>query len=692
MKNNITTFLLTGSLFLVTVACSEDDQMNMPQSEKVWMEFSAGTEATTRTILTEGNKVNWETNDAISLFDPQSNNNRFTTSESGSSVTFTGTAISDKGNYYALYPYDESATISGNIITTTLPAQQTAHAGSFASMLNPSVAIADENKNLHFKNTCALIKFTLESGNNSISRITFRGNNGEPLAGTVSIDATQSVPSANIQTEGAATTLEMTGTFESGATYYFVTAPGTLSNGITIRIYNKDGNVWTRSGSTSMTLTAGHIMNLGNIAPDTFSPESGYEFVDGIYHIYNAEGLISWAQQTDKLTSKVILEANIDMTDQSWTPVGTDINTGTGFSGEFNGNGKYINNLTIENENSNIGFFGGLATGAKVHDVNFSNATITGGSSSYAGVIAGASLGIINNCKVTDSNISGNFAGAITGNNSVQVNNCNAINVNVNAIYSAGGIAGVSYGKIEYCTVSGRSSISTTGTNTCAGGIVGQTTEESGIPTSGRLFKCAVDNITISALRAGGIAGENSFGIVGQCIVNKTKVTYTSNNSNTCLGGVVGYNTHGSVVASYSAYSTIGTDNLSVESLGGIVGYNNNSSAYVYGCYSTHVSLLGITNNNYKGAIAGYTNGHITSCYAILPDDVSSITLVGSGTSNIDHCVEIGKNDYEILITGVDDLKDDSGTIWKANEIWDLTASGIPSIQSDYTGETNTAE
>ena len=692
MKNNITTFLLTGSLFLVTVACSEDDQMSMPQSEKVWMEFSAGTEAATRTILTEGNKVNWETNDVISLFDPQSNNNRFTTSESGSSVTFTGTAISDEGNYYALYPYDESATISGSIITTTLPAQQTARAGSFTSMLNPSVAVADENKNLHFKNTCALIKFTLDSGNNSISRITFRGNNGEPLAGTVSIDATQSAPSANIQTESAATTLEMTGTFESGATYYFVTAPGTLSNGITIRIYNKYGNVWTRSGSTSMTLTAGHIMNLGNIAPNTFSPESGYEFVDGIYHIYNAEGLISWAQQTDKLTSKVILEADIDMTDQSWTPVGTDINTGTGFSGEFNGNGKYINNLTIENEYSNIGFFGGLATGAKVHNVNFSKATITGGSSSYAGVIAGASLGIINNCKVTDSNISGNFAGAITGNNSVQVNNCNAINVNVNAIYSAGGIAGVSYGKIEYCTVSGRSSISTTGTNTCAGGIVGQTTEESGIPTSGRLFKCAVDNITISALRAGGIAGENSFGIIGQCIVNQIKVTYTSYNSNTCLGGVVGYNTRGSVVASYSAYSTIGTDNLSVESLGGIVGYNNSSSAYVYGCYSTHVSLLGIANNNYKGAIAGYTNGHITSCYAILPDDVSGIKLVGNKTDYINHCVEIGQENYLTLITNVEDLKDDSGTIWKATNIWDLTASGIPSIQSDYTGETNTAE
>ena len=691
MKNNITTFLLTGSLFLVTVACSEDDQMNMPQSEKVWMEFSAGTEATTRTILTEGNKVNWETNDAISLFDPQSNNNRFTTSESGSSVTFTGTAISDKGNYYALYPYDESATISGNIITTTLPAQQTARAGSFASMLNPSVAVADENKNLHFRNTCALIKFTLDSGNNSISRITFRGNNGELLAGTVSIDATQPAPSANIQTEGAATTLEMTGTFESGKTYYFVTAPGALSNGITIRIYNKDGNVWTRSGSTSMTLTAGHIMNLGHITPDNFLPESGYEVINGIYHIYNAKGLINWAQQTDKLTSKVILEANINMTDQSWTPVGTDINTGTGFSGEFNGNGKYINNLTIENENSNIGFFGGLATGAKVHNVNFSKATIKRGSSLYAGVIAGASLGIINNCKVTDSSISGNYAGAITGNNSVQVNNCNAINVNINANHSAGGIAGVSYGKIEYCTVSGNSTISATGSSTCAGGIVGQNSEENRVETSGRLLKCAVNGITISGYWAGGIAGENAFGTVAQCVVYRSVIIHESGQNSTRLGGVVGYNARGEVVASYSAYTTVGAQDLNSEAMGGIVGYNYSSSAYVYGCYSTHVSLLGNAGNNI-GAIAGYNNGHVTSCYAVLPENVSDINLVGNNiaTSGIDHCVEVGGNNYTEL-ENASDLTVTDGTVWKAAEIWEITASGAtPTINVNYIGEAGT--
>lgn len=695
MKNNISTLLLTGSLFLIMAACSEDEQMNMPQSEKVGMKFSAGAEAATRTILTDGNKVNWETDDAISLFDPQSNNNRFTTSESGSSVTFTGTAISDEGNYYALYPYNENATISGSIITTTLPAQQTARAGSFASMLNPSVAVADENKNLHFKNTCALIKFTLESGNNNISKITLRGNNGEPLAGTLSIDATQSVPSANIQTEDAATTLEMTGTFESGATYYFVAAPGTLSNGITIHVYNMGGNVWTRSGSTSMTLTAGHIMNLGDITPDTFSPESDYEVINGIYHIYNAKGLINWAQQTDKLTSKVILEADIDMTDQSWTPVGTAMNT-NGFTGEFNGNGKYINNLTINNNDTNTGFFGGLGEGAKVHDVNFSKAIITGSSNSdtFTGVIAGASLGIINNCKVTDSSISGYYAGAVTGNNSVQVNNCNAINVNVNAVYSAGGISGVSYGKIEYCTVSGNSTISATGSSSRAGGIVGQNSEENEVETSGRLLKCAVDGITVSGYWAGGIAGENGFGTVAQCIANNITVIHESMDASTRLGGIVGYNTRGEIVACYSAYSKIGAEALTSETLGGIVGYNYNQSAYIYGCYSTHVSLLGEVSGNEsgKGAIAGYSNGNITSCYAILPDGISGITLLGKGSTTLNNCVEVGENNYSTLVEEVNNLTVTDGTIWKANEIWDLTASGYPSIQSDYTGETNTAE
>ena len=195
----------------------------------------------------------------------------------------------------------------------------------------------------------------------------------------------------------------------------------------------------------------------------------------------------------------------------------------------------------------------------------------------------------------------------------------------------------------------------------------------------------------ISGNWSGGIAGENGFGTVAQCVVDECIVIHGSLSSSTYLGGVVGYNARGEVVASYCANSTVGADDLTSEAIGGIVGYNMNSTSspvYVYGCYSTHVSLLGNVSNNNKGAIAGYNNGHVTSCYAVLPDGVSGIKLVGNNnaTDGIDHCVEVGRDNYTDL-EEAGNLTVTDGTIWVAAEIWEMTASGIPSINADYTGE-----
>lgn len=692
----ITAILYLAVLTAMVSACSEDELADNTQpSGKVPMEFYANTDASTRTELTTENAVYWEANDAISLFDPT--NNQFSTTQSGQSVTFTGEATPAEGTYYALYPYDANAQIEGTTITTTLPAEQDARAGSFAQGLNPSVATADATNNLYFKNVCALVKFTLaESATTTITKATLCGNNGEALAGALTIDASQENPIANVDPEWAGIEIALKGNLIAGKTYYFVTAPATLSNGLTLTLYNSDGHIWKKEGTQSATLTASRILNLGTVKPDNFIPAKGYQEINGIYHIYNADGLKAWASDTDVLNKDVILEKDIDLTGVEWTPVGSDKNTGTGYAGDFNGNGKFIYNLVVESDASNVGFFGGLA-GGTVHDVKFTNAQVTATSgTAYAGVIAGASLGRIDNCNVRNSNVSGIYAGAIVGNNSVQVNGCNALNVTIHADKQggqAGGIAGVSHGKIEYCTVSGQSFITANASNSRAGGIAGYTSEEGGVSTSGRLLKCAVDGATISGTWAGGIAGDNSFGIVAQCIAHKVIVTHTSDEASFRLGGVVGYNTRGNVVASYAAYSTVGGQGLTSEAMGGIVGYNNNKSAYVYGCYSTHVLILGSVNGDEAGigSIAGYTSGHVTSCYAILPDEVTGIGLVGKGTSNIDHCVEAGQSNYRILIENVSDLNDDDGSVWKAAEIWQFNAGETaPAINAEYIGE-NTA-
>jgi len=692
----IKAILYLAVLTAMVSACSEDELADNTQpSGKVPMEFYANTDASTRTILTTDNAVHWEANDTISLFDPTGANNQFSTTQSGPSVTFTGEAIPAEGTYYALYPYDTNAQIKGTTITTTLPAEQMARAGSFAQGLNPSVATADATNNLYFKNVCALVKFTLvENITTTITKATLCGNNGEALAGTLTIDATASTPIAMADTSFGQTVIELNGPLTPGTTYYFVTAPATLSNGLTLSFYDNKGGVWKKPGNATAILEAGRILNLGIMQPENFIPAKGYEEINGIYHIYNADGLKAWASDADVLNKNVILEKDIDLTGVDWTPVGSDKNTG--YAGEFNGNGKFIYNLTINSTESNVGFFGGLAAGGTVHDVKFANAQVTANSGgAYAGVIAGSSMGKIESCNVRSSQVTGHYAGAIVGNNSVQVNGCNALDIEVSATHAAGGIAGANYGKTEYCSVSGNSHITTTGSSTRAGGIIGTSSQEGGVSTSGRLLKCAVDGATISGTWAGGIAGDNSFGIVAQCIAHKVIVTHTSDEASFRLGGVVGYNTRGNVVACYAAYSTVGGQGLTSEAMGGIVGFNYNTVANVYGCYSTHVSLTGSVSGNDAGigSIAGYTNGNVTSCYAILPEGVTNIELVGKNSGTIKNCVNTNEPNYTILVNNVSDLNDDDGSVWKAIEIWEFNASGIaPTIDANYIGESSATQ
>lgn len=679
-------WLCVAGMFCVMMlaSCSDEVYEDDNDGAKVAMEFSASTEAT-RTVLESTGSVSWEAGDAISLFDPSGNNNMFTTSHGGESVIFRGAAVSADGKYYALYPYDADAELSGTVFTTVLPAQQSAREGSFSSMLNPSVAVADgADSSLEFKNTCAVVKFSFEvTASDEISKVVFSGNNGEPLAGSLQIDAYS--PSAAVLADGASSEIELSGTLISGTDYYFVVGPCSLENGFTITFYNSEGKAWSRVGTNPASLKSGHILDLGKITVGNFS---SCELIDGIYHIYDADGLKEWASKKDVLTKDVVIENDINMSGKPWYPVGTNLTDG--FSGDFDGNNKTISNLSIDgNSSGDVGFFAGLAQSAKVHDVIFDSAKVIGASSSCSGVVAGASLGIIDDCRVNNSNVSGSYAGALVGNNSRQVNNCNVSNVEIDASYSGGGIAGVSYGKIEYCTVTGSGTIITaSGINSRAGGIVGETTQQSSITTSGRLLKCAVDGVKVSASMAGGIAGENGFGYIAQCVVTATSIFHESTDASCRIGGVVGYNSRGEIIASYSAFSIVGEGGLTSEAIGGIVGYNYSSAAQVYGCYSTNVSLLGNVSGDEAGigAIAGYNSGNVISCYAVLPPGVTGIKLIGKGSGAV-HSVEVGTSDYGNLIEDVEVIKCADGTVWNAEEIWKITASDYPIINADYVVE-----
>ena len=534
-------------LALLSVGCTKAVNEEIPHSGGIPKLFRAGSDPVTRTRLTEDNAVLWESGDSISLFDRSGSCNRFTTEDSGESAAFSGTVSVDEGPYYALYPYYEKAEIDGSVISTVLPAVQTARAGGFASGLNPSLARADGNDMLYFRNACPIVKFTLGASAAMVVKAVLQGNRGESLAGAIAVDAASPDPSASLKTSGE-TKVELEGKFASGSTYCFVVVPGTLSEGLSVTLYDESGKTWSRHGASAVTLVAGRALNLGVLEPDMFVPESGYELEGDTYHIYGRDGLEAWASDPAVLTRDVVLEADIDMSGTSWAPIGTGMDFG--YAGDFDGNGKTVAGLTVTS-GGNAGFFGAVAAGGKVHDLSFSEAQVTGtGDNSFAGVIAGASLGVIEDCDVVSSEVSGQYAGAVTGNNSVQVNRCDAVGVSVTGTFSAGGIA-----------------IVASGGSSRAGGIVGSTSEEGGVKTSGRVLKCAVEGAFISGLWAGGIAGENGFGIIAQCVADNVTLTHAQSGSGARLGGIAGYNSRGDVVASYSAWSEIGAEGLVSEAV-----------------------------------------------------------------------------------------------------------------------------
>lgn len=125
----------------------------------------------------------------------------------------------------------------------------------------------------------------------------------------------------------------------------------------------------------------------------------------------------------NNLSSDFILMNDIDLSGGNWTTIIGSLDTP--FSGTFNGNGKVIENITIETTNWWSGFFGyasGVIKNLFLKDISVSGTSILGG---LVGQIDGAT---IMNCAVSGSITgTGNIIGGIVGciyNNGGTVLNC----------------------------------------------------------------------------------------------------------------------------------------------------------------------------------------------------------------------------------------------------------------------------
>lgn len=271
MKKNL--IILAGMAVLISaVSCSiEENKIDpIPTDPRVPMTFTAG--EFTKTSLVPGdneNAVHWSAGDAISIFDG-TNNNEFTLTDGAGSASakFEGEAVPNQ-TYYALYPYSETASLSGTTITSSLPAEQQYVGATFDTMLNPSVAVADGDNNLAFHNVASILQINV-SGLQSKSVREIQISADKSLTGEYTVDMSGNAFSASASgTEISGVRLlvdsanmDTDQNFNGSISCYAVVLPGTYAN-LKISVIYSD-NSYSEKSFENVTLVAsdGNYVNV----------------------------------------------------------------------------------------------------------------------------------------------------------------------------------------------------------------------------------------------------------------------------------------------------------------------------------------------------------------------------------------------------------------------------------------------
>ena len=243
MKHTYIIFCL--SLLLLSLAgCKQDELQSSHQSDTRLTSVKATTSAAvkSRTQLS-GNTVIWEQSDAIGIFsNATAEAVRYDLTEiQGDEARFESETGVSGEEFYAFYPYSAQSAVEGTKVSYRLTDGQDYRTGSFDTGDCLMVA-KSTHSDFRFLQTCGIIRLRL-TGTMAVSSIRLQGNNGEALAGDGTIDIASDTPVFTIDGSGdklTAIQLRASANVQlselSVTEFYFVVAPQTLTQGITVDI------------------------------------------------------------------------------------------------------------------------------------------------------------------------------------------------------------------------------------------------------------------------------------------------------------------------------------------------------------------------------------------------------------------------------------------------------------------------
>lgn len=646
MKSSV--LLLSVALLMGATSCTEEIivQNENNSSEPVVLSFNAVGEewennVSTRTLMREGNQNFWVANDRISFFVGATNHYVFITKDGGTIANFKGevTQTAEVEVYAALYPYNSSAEYneSTHEFKTILYTHQYAEPDSYASGMNVAVARSFDQvdaQDLNFANAASYLRVSIPADYNgkAISSMRLQGKNKELIAGNIytGIENNNHAAAKVIEDDDASSIIYLDqitngATCLPGKSYYFVLAPTNMTEGYTLTLVYEDGTTGIITGkATNFERNIVYDIIVGKAEPG--DDECGRETEDGLFTVTNLDCLYEWAGRVadgeSTLGCYLIADIDFDGDTREWPQLGTDE---APFTGRVVGNGKTISNFKHEVDTEQYtGFIAVMGEGGSVEGLTFDNPTVT---SNYVG----------NVLNTTDDGCVGVIVGRLNeagqfNYTSAAISNCTVNNPTLSGGENVGGIVGRSYARndaIKNCTVSGGS-------------------------LDGHMF-------------VGGIVG-NSEGIIENCHVKSgTTISFHDMQSEARVGGIVGTNNSGQLVACTSDATVNGDMSSSYDAryAGGIAGANNGT---MVGC-----AFSGKVTGDYGGALAGESYGDMYGCYASSNAEAAALIYKVKSNTNKEEDV-IGPTFKACYWVGNDH------TIFEAGSLRDYTQENCSSV------------
>ena len=227
------TFVYAALIAACAVSCAKNEPVETPAAEPVEVQFSATSEAYTKTTLgTDGKSVEWKAGDKVSLLTAEKNLLYTAESDGGTTaLTPSGESVmSDAGAVWAVYPYSGANAVSETGVTVTVPATHSVSATGFADGSNVAVAYTaqlQENTSLTFKNVCSYLQLTFKAEQGVNKVVLSSENNDVALAGaaTVKMNA-DGVPEVVSVASGAETSVTLESTEALDGSYLIPVLPG----------------------------------------------------------------------------------------------------------------------------------------------------------------------------------------------------------------------------------------------------------------------------------------------------------------------------------------------------------------------------------------------------------------------------------------------------------------------------------